>query len=94
MEASLGEALNKLYDGKLALSPSGEPGRAATAASAATEATVSAPSPSGVQELIKSAQDHYNQAQERLKAGDWAGFGDELKKLGADLNSLNSRAGP
>ncbi len=98
MEASLGEALNKLYDGKLALAPSGQPGQAApvpggTPGQPVAVTPPSAPStpPSGTSELVKSAQDHYNRAQERLKAGDWAGFGDELKKLESDLNALNGR---
>ncbi len=99
MEPTLGEALNKLYDGKLTLTPAGLPGQAAPAAGAAPsqqpasgQPGAPATAPPAVADLIKSAQDHFNRAQERLKAGDWAGFGDELKKLEADLSSLNSQA--
>ncbi|RKY83104.1 UPF0182 family protein, partial [candidate division KSB1 bacterium] len=34
-----------------------------------------------VNELISSALSHYNKAQEFLKNGNWAGYGNELKKL-------------
>ncbi len=93
MEPSLGDALNKLYDGKLTLGPSAQ--SASTTVSTSTAPTPSGATsiPSSISELVKSAQDHYNSAQERLKAGDWAGFGDELKKLGSDLNAMNSHAG-
>jgi len=48
--------------------------------------------PTRLSELAKSAQDHFNRAQGRLKAGDWAGHGDELRKLEEDLKALNSQA--
>jgi len=38
--------------------------------------------------LIEEAQQHYNQAQEYLKAGDWAGYGSELDALQAVLAQL------
>jgi uncharacterized membrane protein (UPF0182 family) len=38
--------------------------------------------------LIKEAQRHYNQAQQYLKAGDWAGYGRELDALKAVLDQL------
>lgn len=40
------------------------------------------------QELAKSAQDHYNKAQEYLKQGDWANYGKELDAMKADLDKL------
>jgi hypothetical protein len=46
--------------------------------------------PTRLSELVKSAQDHLNRAQGRLKAGDWAGHGHELRKLEEDLEALNS----
>jgi uncharacterized protein len=101
MEPTLGEALNKLYGGKLTLTPAALPGAPSQAANgaqqqqqgqAAAPAAPSAPSSSAaISDLAKSAQDHYTRAQERLKAGDWSGFGDELKKLEDDLKTLNSQ---
>ncbi|MBA7659795.1 hypothetical protein ES703_67787 [subsurface metagenome] len=38
--------------------------------------------------LIEEAQLHYNQAQQYLKAGDWAGYGRELDALEAVLDQL------
>lgn len=96
MEASLGEALNKLYDGKLALTPAAQPAAAGAGGAAAPAAPAqqggATPTPANISDLVKSAQDHYNRAQDRMKAGDWAGYGDELKKLEADLTALNGQA--
>jgi uncharacterized membrane protein (UPF0182 family) len=38
--------------------------------------------------LIEEAQQHYNQAQQYLKAGDWAGYGEELEALKTALERL------
>ena len=44
--------------------------------------------PSDIAALAVSAQEHYNKAQEYLKAGDWAGYGRELAALENDLRRL------
>ena len=41
-----------------------------------------------IAELIEEAQQHYNKAQQYLKAGDWAGYGEELEALKAVLDQL------
>ena len=41
-----------------------------------------------IADLIEEAQQHYNQAQQNLKAGDWAGYGRELDALQAVLDRL------
>ena len=38
--------------------------------------------------LIEEAQQHYDKAQQYLKAGDWAGYGEELEALKAALERL------
>ena len=38
--------------------------------------------------LVEEAQQHYNQAQQYLKSGDWAGYGKELDALRAVLDRL------
>jgi len=38
--------------------------------------------------LIEEAQQHYNQAQQYLKVGDWGGYGEELDALKAVLDQL------
>ncbi len=42
----------------------------------------------GIGSLIEEAQQHYNQAQQYLQAGDWAGYGNELDALKAVLDRL------
>ncbi|MBA7495908.1 hypothetical protein ES702_06504 [subsurface metagenome] len=41
-----------------------------------------------VASLIEKAQQHYDKAQQYLKAGDWAGYGEELAALKAVLDRL------
>jgi len=61
-----------------------------------TEPTVTPPVPAepeepvaaDIAELIEEAQQHYNKAQQYLKAGDWAGYGEELEALKAVLDQL------
>nr|HID13107.1 UPF0182 family protein [Anaerolineae bacterium] len=54
------------------------------------EAPVTAPveMPTDVAALARSAQAHYQAAQECLRQGDWACYGAELKALAADLEAL------
>jgi len=103
MEATLGDALSKLFDGKVtvggaqpapAAQPAAQPAPAGQPAPSAAQpsATPAPGAPASVADLIKSAQDHYNAAQDRLKASDWAGYGDEMKKLQSDLNALSAQA--
>ncbi|MGI5836251.1 MAG: UPF0182 family protein [Chloroflexota bacterium] len=97
MEPTLQEALANLYDGKLDLAgiapaaqAQGQPDTGAQASTPEAEpGTV--PSIPTLSDLAKSAQDHYNRAMELLRTGDWAGFGEELKKLEQDLNNLNTQ---
>ena len=42
-----------------------------------------------VAELIEEARQHYEQAQAKLQAGDWAGFGEEWDALQAVLEELS-----
>ncbi|MDI6814687.1 MAG: UPF0182 family protein [Dehalococcoidales bacterium] len=77
MEPTLAQSLSAIYAGL------------------AEEAKVTIPSPPAevplpteIAELAKLVQEHYNKAQEYLKAGDWAGWGEELKKMEEALNQL------
>jgi len=47
---------------------------------------------STVQELSKLARQYYDQANERLKAGDWAGYGDNINKLNDTIRRLEEIA--
>jgi len=60
------------------------------------EAPVTAPveMPSDVAALARSAQAHYEAAQECLRRGDWACYGAELEALAADLEALVAATEP
>jgi hypothetical protein len=61
-----------------------------------TEPVVEPPAPAEPEEpvtaevasLIEEAQQHYNKAQQYLKEGDWAGYGEEQVALKAVLDRL------
>ncbi len=42
----------------------------------------------GWEEIARSAQEHYRRAQECLRSGDWACYGEEMKALESDLEEL------
>jgi len=42
------------------------------------------------EELIRSARDHYERAQSALQSGNWALYGEEMKKLEEALDELNT----
>jgi uncharacterized membrane protein (UPF0182 family) len=52
------------------------------------ETAVESPSTSHAPRAVAEAFRHYNRALERLKTGDWAGFGMELDRLGSVLGQL------
>jgi uncharacterized membrane protein (UPF0182 family) len=49
--------------------------------------------PATIADLAKSANQLYDEAQNKLKAGDWAGYGESLNKLKQTLNQLADQAG-
>ena len=51
------------------------------------------PPASAVSELVKAATDHYNQAQDALKRGDFAEYGRLIKLLEDDLAKLRAVTG-
>ncbi|TKC83116.1 UPF0182 family protein [Trinickia terrae] len=76
MEETLGEALAALFK-----------------ATPPAVAPAAAPGPSAAPDArAREALAHYNRALERLKAGDWSGFGAELDALGRSLDAM-SRGG-
>jgi len=84
MDLTLEQALNKLF-GQVLVQPEKVP---TEAAGSAAPATPGAPGlPKDVAQLTREAQQHFDAAQERLKQGDWAGYGDELQKLRDTLQS-------
>lgn len=78
MEPSLDAALNRLFAGAVGAPPTLAP---------TPGAKPGVPSPT-VQNLIAQAVEHFNKAMEFQRAGNWAGYGDEISKLQDILNQL------
>ena len=79
MKETLAEALSALFE--------------AGAARAASSAATRAPLPGPAADRAREALDHYNQAIERLKSGDWAGFGTELDAMRGLLEDMSRQSG-
>ncbi len=88
MQPTLNDALAKVFTG-LATTPTTTAPPPTTTAPPPTTGTV-APD---VAALIKSANDHYNAAQDALKAADWATYGKEMQALQQTLNQLLQATG-
>ena len=89
MEATLDAALTKIFGGTVTTTPAqpaSAPGQAsARRRSAGAKPAAAAPD---TQALIHEANQHYERALQLQRQGDWAGYGDEIKKLGEVLNKL------
>jgi uncharacterized membrane protein (UPF0182 family) len=83
MEPTLDEALNRLFGGS-------EHQAAATAN--ATPQTAGAPRPetSDVEALVGEARTHFERAIAAQRQGDWATYGEELKRLGETLDRASA----
>jgi uncharacterized protein len=84
MQPTLDAALDSIFGGQAAPAAPATPAGAAGAAPAAA-APVAAPNLAG---LAREARQHFDKAQQLLRQGDWAGYGDEMKKLQDALNRL------
>ena len=74
MEETLEQSLQRIFGGR----PAGErPQVAALPQAAGPEKT-----------LVSRALEHYTRSQEFLRQGNWAGFGEELKKMEGLLNEM------
>ncbi|MFN8521775.1 MAG: UPF0182 family protein [Chloroflexota bacterium] len=80
MEPTLEEALNKLFGGGAA------PAAAATPRTPAPPAPPAAPT--DVAAVVRAANERFTRAQEALRSGDWARYGEEQKALEAELKRL------
>jgi hypothetical protein len=85
MDENLGLALRKLFSGVVL--PGSQPAQPTTP-STGTPQPAATPVSSDVATLIRSASQQYQQAQDALKAGDWAKYGEAQKALEATLNRL------
>lgn len=83
MDETLDIALTRVFGGSAGLPPA----RVDSAGAAAPgPAVVAAPSTSP---LIQQAREHYDRAIAAQKAGDWAAYGEEIRKLGEALRQIN-----
>jgi uncharacterized membrane protein (UPF0182 family) len=82
MEETLDAALNRLF-------PKG--GAAPAPAAPPTGSSSPPPSPESGGELSARAMDHYRRAIEAQRAGNWAQYGEEIKRLGEVLEAMRSR---
>jgi len=79
MEETLEQSLQRLFTGRTVKET---PQAVATATPMAT----------GDDNRAARALEHYNRAQEQLRQGNWAGYGDELKKLEGVLREMQKSA--
>jgi uncharacterized protein len=86
MEPTLEEALARLFGRAVALPPSASP--IPSAGQPAAPATGGQGASPEVQQLIRSASERFARAQEALRSGDWARYGEEQRGLEADLRRL------
>jgi hypothetical protein len=87
MADTLDAALSNIFSGAVTTSaaPPLPGGAAAPVPGKAPGATAS-----DTQALIREANQHYQRALQLQRQGDWAGYGEEVKKLGELLNRLAS----
>ncbi len=79
METSLDKALTRLFDKR--------PGQTPTAVDTKTPEVADTGS-DNVAKLAKLARQYYDQANQRLREGDWAGYGDNIDKLNDVIRRL------
>lgn len=89
MEPTLDEAVAKLFGavGTQALSPQGQP-------PSSVSPSVVPGSVGEIAALIRSARARFDRAQDALRSGDWARYGEEQRALDADLRRLAELGGP
>jgi len=88
MEPTLDAALSKIFGGTISTAAA-QPAPTAPVPSAAGKAPAAV---AELQGLIRAASQHYDRAQQLLRQGDWAGYGEEIKKLGEVLKRLSAQA--
>jgi uncharacterized membrane protein (UPF0182 family) len=87
MESSMEDALLSIFGGK-ALPQGQELEPSADKAETGTAATDQPASSVTLKTLARQASQSYQKAQERMKAGDWAGYGQEMNKLKDTLRQM------
>jgi uncharacterized protein len=100
---TLAQALDKLIASGVA--PGGSPGPSASPGASPSPGTsptpvptsstpAGSPPPSDIRALVDYANAHFEAAQQALRAGDFARYGDEMKLVESALQQLSQLAGP
>jgi len=79
MEETLEQSLVRIFEGASFSLPARQPGELPRPAAEGTKSAA---------QLLEEAVQQYGRAQESLKQGNWAGYGEEIKKLGETLREL------
>jgi uncharacterized membrane protein (UPF0182 family) len=98
-EATLAEALDSMFgkgtgDAVAITDPSGDTGDADSSSEDTTPGGSGDAQQMSTDELIQAAVDAYNSAVQAQKDGDWAKYGQELKKMEGYLNRLSGQTTP
>jgi uncharacterized membrane protein (UPF0182 family) len=95
MEETLELAIQKIFrPGARTAPPPPAPSVLPGTAGALPAPTTPPPAAAGLAELAAQARDHYEQALQAQRAGDWARYGEEIKKLGAVLEQMRAASSP
>jgi uncharacterized membrane protein (UPF0182 family) len=87
MEETLEQSIARIFQGQV--TPTG-PAVTTETPTATTETT----STTGPASLARQARETYGRAVQAQRQGDWARYGEELRKLGAIIDQLNQEARP
>jgi uncharacterized membrane protein (UPF0182 family) len=85
MEETLEASIDRIFQGQV-LAPTGTP-----APTAGAPVTAGAERPAPASDLLLGAKDAYDRAVQAQREGDWARYGEELKRLGTILNELQKK---
>jgi hypothetical protein len=89
MEPTLDESLARLFGSSVSAPDSPTETTPAQAAQSASVSQPTTPPTASVQSLSTQARQHYDRAIQAQREGDWARYGEELKKLGAVLDQMS-----
>jgi hypothetical protein len=90
MEETLEESISKIFGGA-APEPQQITGAAAPEPGAPAQPQTAVEAPAGDEDLIRQAGEAYDRALQAQRQGDWAKYGEEVKRLGTILNNLKRK---
>jgi hypothetical protein len=94
MEETLAQGIARLFGGGVAAGAGGaaEAAEAAGAAGAGAAAVGTAPTATRIAELVREASERYERATAAQRVGDWATYGEQMKRVGELLRELHDLA--